>query len=100
MTHHNLRCHPKQFNPIRDGLMRSTVRYNDRNYQVCDSITFNECEPCIDAAEGFKYSGRVISARISHIDDFGCQYGYVNLSLSDVGLLVADELPEILKGQA
>ena len=100
MTHHNLKCHPKQFNPIRDGSMKSTVRFNDRNYQVGDSITFNECEPCIGAAEGFKYSGRVESAIISYIDDFGCQHGYVNLSLSDVGLLVANDLPQMLKEQA
>lgn len=100
MTHHNLKCHPRQFNPIREGAMKSTVRYNDRNYQIGDSITFNECEPSINSAEGFQYSCRVISAIISHIDDYGCQHGYVNLSLRDVGLLIADELPEMLKEQA
>lgn len=54
----------------------------------------------INSIDGFLYTGRKTSARISHIDDFGCQFGYVNLSLSDIGLLVADELPEILKEQA
>lgn len=99
--HHNLKCHPKQFNPIRDGLMTSTVRYNDRAYKIGDSITFNECEPSIDADDGFKYSCRVVSAIISYIDDYGCQYGYVNLSLMYVYEgCISDDLPEILKEQA
>ena len=97
MTHHNLKCASKQYHPISDGLMKSIIRYNGRNYQIGDSITLNHGDHSID---GFLYTGRKTSARISHIDDFGCQYGYVNLSLSDVGLLVADELPDILKEQA
>lgn len=77
--------------------MTSIVRYNDRNYQIGDSVTLNEGDHSVD---GFQYTGRKVSACISYIDDYGCQYGYVNLSLQNVGLLVADDLPEILKEQA
>lgn len=97
MTHHNLKLFSKYFNPIFEGNKKSECRFNDRDYQVGDDVTFHEGEPSLD---GFSYTGRKVSARISYIDDFGCQFGYVNLSLSDVGLSVADELPEILKDQA
>jgi len=97
MTHHNLKCASKQYAPVANGSMTSIVRYNDRNYQIGDSVTLNEGDHSVD---GFQYTGRNTSAIISYIDDYGCQYGYVNLSLQNVGLLVADDLPEILKEQA
>lgn len=97
MKHHDLNCASKQYEPVYKGMMKSIIRYDDRHYNIGDSLTLNEGDHSI---EGFKRTGRNISARISYIDDFGCQHGYVNLSLSDVGLLVADELPEILKEQA
>lgn len=97
MTHHNLKCASKQYVPVANGSMTSIVRYNDRNYQIGDSVTLNEGDHSIN---GFEYTGGSISALVSYIDDFGCQHGYVNLSLSDVGLLVADDLPEILKERA
>jgi hypothetical protein len=40
---------------------------------------------------GFEYTGRTVSARISFIDDFGLNSGYVNLSIADVGLLIIDK---------
>lgn len=56
-----------------------------RNFEIGDSITFREGRPGLN---GFEYTGRSISVNISYLDDFGCQHGYVNISLCNVGLLI------------
>jgi len=68
--------------------MRSIVRYDDRKYQMDDTVTLREGLP---GADGFEYTGRSISAKISYLDDFGCQPGYLNLSLSNVGILIVND---------
>jgi len=83
--HHDLKDVPRYYQHIVDGKKRSEVRLNDRQYKVGDTITLHEGWPGLN---GFEYTGRTVSARISYIDDFGCQDGYVNLSLDDVGLLI------------
>lgn len=86
--HHDLKCFTKQFQPIVDCEKRSIIRYDDRKYQKHDTVTLREGQP---GADGFEYTGRSISARISYIDDFGCQPGYLNLSLSSVGMLIVND---------
>lgn len=88
MAHHDLKIFEKYFQPVVDGNKRSEVRLNDRDYQIGDTITLREGVP--DAAEEgyFKYSGREISAVITYIEDYGCQLGYVCLSLGRVGLTI------------
>ena len=83
--HHNLKLVSKYYQHVVDGKKRSEVRLNDRKYQICDTVTLQEGWPGLNGSE---YTGRTVSARISYIDDFGCQHGYVNLSLADVGLLI------------
>lgn len=89
--HHNLKCHTKQFEHIINGAQRAMVRYNDRGYGVGHTFTLNEGERDLG---GFRYTGRKVSGMISHLDDFGCDFGYLNLSLSKVGLLIVEE-PEM-----
>ena len=89
--HHNLKCHTKQFEHIIKGSQRAMVRYNDRGYGVGHTFTLNEGERDLG---GFRYTGRKVSGMISHLDDFGCDFGYLNLSLSKVGLLIVEE-PEM-----
>lgn len=89
MTHHDLKCFTKQFQPIVDCEKRSIVRYDDRCYCVGDTITLREGQPC--NVKGFQYTGRSVSAKISDLDDFGCQPGYLNLSLSNVGMLIVKD---------
>lgn len=86
--HHDLKSHPSQFQPIFDGLQKSMNRVNDRKYAVNDTWTLNEGENSLD---GFQYTGRTVSGVISHIDTFGCQPEYVNLSLDKVGMLIVKE---------
>ena len=85
--HHDLKCVPKQFQPVHNKKMKAIVRENDRNYQIGDTVTLQEGWPGINK-DNFDYTGKEVSARISHLDDFGCQHGYVNLSLDDVGMLI------------
>lgn len=86
--HHNLKLFSRYYQSVVDKKKCSEVRFNDRNYHVGDTITLHEGQPGLD---GFEYTGRKISARISYIDNFGLNPGYVNLSLSDVGLLIIDK---------
>lgn len=85
MAHHDLKLFTKYFQPVVDGKKRSEVRFNDRRFQIDDTVTLHEGQPSIN---GFEYTGRTVSASISYIDDFGLNGGYVNLSLRDVGLLI------------
>lgn len=85
MKHHDLKCFTEFFKAISNRSKKSDIRKNDRDYQVGDTVTFRDGE----SVNGeFVYTGFGISARISYIDNFGLQDGYVNLSLSDVGLLI------------
>lgn len=84
-THHELKQDKRFFQPVVNGARRAEIRYNDRQYKVGDTITLMEGEMNNGA---FEYTGRKISAEISHIDTFGLQDGYVALSLSKVGLLI------------
>ena len=88
MKHHNLKSFTYQFEMIVQGEMRAMVRLNDRDYQKDDTVTLHEGFPGVD---GYQYTGKTISAKISCVDNFGCQQGYVNLSLSDVGLLIVED---------
>lgn len=97
MKHHHLKLFVKYFQHVVDGNKRSEMRLNDRAFEIGDIVTLHEGQPGLD---GYEYTGRTISARISYIDDYGCQHGYVNLSLCDVGLLVVEDLPQILQEQA
>lgn len=83
--HHDLKSHPSQFQPIVDRRQKSMNRFNDRNYAVNDTWTLHEGE---NSLTGFKLTERTVSGAISHMDTFGCQPGYVNLSLDEVGKLV------------
>lgn len=84
-THHHLKCFVEFFQPVVDGRKKSEVRKNDRDYQVGDVVTLHEG---YHENGWYVYTGRTVSAEISYINDFGLQDGYVNLSLSRVGMLI------------
>lgn len=83
--HHELKQFVKHFQPVVDGKKRSLVRFDDRGYQVGDTVTLNEGQPGL---EGFEYTGRTITGQICFIDDYGLDSGYLNLSIDRVGLLI------------
>lgn len=85
MKHHDLKLFRGYFQDVVDGNKKSEVRFNDRNYEVGDTVTLREGQ----LENGvFEYTGREVSAYITHIDSFGVQEGYVNLSIGRVGLII------------
>lgn len=84
MQHHDLKCVPKHFQPLVDGVQKAEVRRDDRKYQIGDTVTLHEGDLSLD---GFEYTGRKITAQISFMSDYGCQPGYVVLSYSRMGML-------------
>ena len=83
MKNHHLKSISKHFNQLGENKRNAEVRYCDRNYQIGDGITFHECHNGM-------FLGNTKTARIKYLDDFGCQYGYINISLGDFGCLIVE----------
>lgn len=79
MAFHNLKSFKPHFDAVWRGVMTAQVRYNDRGYSVDDVIALREGE--YNDGE-FQYTGRVICCVITHITDFGCDFGHVCLSIT------------------
>ena len=76
--HHDLKLFEKYYQPIVEGRKLADIRFNDRDYQVDDTITYYSGYPTLT---GHYYDGRVVDVVITHIDSvFGLLDGYVNLS--------------------
>lgn len=88
MAHHDVNCFTKNFKAIKAKIKTNDIRYNDRGYQMNDTVTLHDGQ--YENGE-FVRTGGTESARISHIDDYGCQPGYLNLSFSDVGMLIVKD---------
>ena len=91
MAHHDLKIFTDNYQPILQRKRRSEVRFNDRNFKCGDTVTLREGEPDATEEGGFKYTGQEVSAIITFVDSFGCQEGYVSLSLGRVGLTIVHE---------
>ncbi len=84
--HHDLKSIGDRFEAIIDGRMIGESRFNDKDFQVGDTVTFiNGVELSKDL---FRSSGRTINAVISHIDTFCAAEGHVILSYKDVGIMI------------
>lgn len=87
MTTHELKILPEYFEPAIAGLKNFEIRYNDRNYQVGDTITLREW------VNG-NYTGREYSRKIQYLTDYKQKDGYVVMDLT-----ATDKIPlEIQKG--
>lgn len=94
MTHHILKAVGKQYDNIASGKRTAMNRYNDRGFLPGDTATLQKGEP---AEGGFRYTGDQYDIIITDVDDFGCQPGYVTLSVNADSVLVVHEF---LKEQA
>lgn len=83
MTHHYIKCTPKNFKAFNESRRSADVRIADRDYQIGDAVTLREYSDGV-------YSGATVSARISWLDDYGCQHGFIALSYVDLNLLVVE----------
>lgn len=96
IPHHHIRSAPDRFKFIKNCAQSGSVRFNDRNYQAGDWITLYEYDEIND-----RYTGEKVSGIISHVDSYGCQPGYVNLSIDRMGVEILDgSIPEFLRKQA
>jgi len=76
---HELKTWPQYFMPVWQGLKSFEIRYNDRNYQVGDSLILKEW----NVVTG--YSGREIHKRITYILGLSGwpKVGYIIMALVD-----------------
>lgn len=80
MTEHRVKCWPEYFLDIGDGTMTFNLRKNDRDYQVGDTIVFEEFRHRVG-----EYTGETITCRVGYIlKNFdGLMPGYVILGLTN-----------------
>jgi len=88
MTHHVLKAVGKQYDNIASGQRSAMNRRNDRieSYKIGDTATLRKGEPDNTVEGGFRYTGEQYD-----IDDFGCQPGYVTLSVNADSVLVVHD---------
>lgn len=60
---------------------KSDARLNDKKYRMGDILVFKEGFPSL---EGYCYTGRSVTRRVTHVSTFGMQHNFVNLSLEKV----------------
>lgn len=77
--HHDLKLFDESYQPIIEGRKLAEIRFNDRDYQVDDTITYHSGHQTLN---GYHYDGRTVDVVITHIDRFfGLRGGYINLSI-------------------
>lgn len=100
MAHHILKSVGKQYDLVASGKRTAMNRYDDRGYLPDDTATLRKGELDNTVDGGFRYTGETTDIIITDVDDFGCQHGYVTLSINADSVMVIQDLPEILKEQA
>ncbi len=78
---HSLKCHPKPFRALWDGLKPYEVRHNDRGFEVGDTLILCEWEPDSETC-----TGRTVTARVTYMTRGG-EWG-LNPPLCVLGLEV------------
>lgn len=76
---HHIKCWPDVFEEMRAGRKTAEFRYNDRDYQVGDTLLIREWDTATAA-----YTHREITRAITHVlqGGFGVPAGYAMLSLA------------------
>lgn len=64
MSTHHLKILPEFFEPVKQGLKTFEVRYNDRNFQIGDTVILKEFDP-FSSLNGF--TGREIIKKIIYV---------------------------------
>ena len=86
MTHHDLKAFDGMFDGFMDGSYTATIRSTmDRDFQEEDTVTLHEGHP---ESNGFAYSGRTVSFRISAVTLYGCADNHAELHLKDRNLMI------------
>lgn len=75
MAAHELKILPEYFEPAFAGIKNFEIRYNDRNYQVGDTVVLREW---VDG----NYTGRKFNRKIQYLTDYQQKVGYVVMDLA------------------
>lgn len=82
---HELKCWPEYFEQMVSGAKRFDVRFDDRGFEVGDTLELREFVPEREArfTEWSPYTGRILFCTVGYIlrDFAGLQPGYVVLGL-------------------
>lgn len=65
---HHLKTHPGPFRATWDGRKPFEIRLDDRTYAVGDDLELAEWNPCGPAATDGMFTGRMVEARVLHIE--------------------------------
>ncbi len=77
---HVLKTDPEPFQHMLDGRKTAEVRYNDRGFEVGDTLDLREFDPLFQT-----WSGRALCRKITHIlTGYGLPAGTVMLSLAHI----------------
>lgn len=88
MTHHDLKAFDAMFEGFADGSFTSTIRsFEDRDFEEEDTVTLHEGH---QETDGFVYSGRKVSFRISAVTYHGCMADHCCLHLKDRNLMIIE----------
>lgn len=74
---HELKTWPKSFEALWIGACTFSIRYDDRDFLVGQSIVFREWDPVT-----VSYSGRSLMRRITHISNWNQKPQYVVLGVA------------------
>jgi ParB family chromosome partitioning protein len=85
MTTHNLKCWPRPFQALHDGVKTFEWRLNDRDYEVGDILHLCEWDP--ESGEQGNYTNRELKVVVTYIlrgGKFGMPKKYVVMSVKPV----------------
>lgn len=75
---HKLKIDEEYFDAVENGLKNFEIRYNDRNFEVGDTIILREI------TKNKEFTGREIKGRITYLSEFEQKEGYVVFSFKRV----------------
>ncbi|PWK03954.1 ASCH/PUA domain-containing protein [Tumebacillus permanentifrigoris] len=79
---HELKLVQPYFDAVASGQKTVEMRWDDRGYQVDDTLVLREYDPATDS-----YSGRTLERQVTHIlrgEEWGVMNGYCALSIKPV----------------
>jgi hypothetical protein len=89
MNVHRVKAYSERYKLLSEGIMTGENRKNDRCYQVGDVVILEELSRTLTG--GYAPTGKETNVKISCIDTFGCKKGDVNLSYSNIGLVLVKD---------
>ena len=76
---HDLKCHPQYFDALADGSKTFEIRFNDRGYEVGDTLLLRRYDPQTG------YTGESLTRRVTYVlsSYVALTPGYVAMGLAE-----------------